>query len=76
MTQELFNALEALCMMWDQYCDGEWGHMCMTAGENAEEVLDSYGLLIHTGGYAAHVDEAKLDFYRKSVIPHENSTPL
>jgi hypothetical protein len=47
----------------------------MSAGETAEEVLDRYQLLIHTGGYAAHVDEDKLAFYRKSIIPHENITP-
>jgi len=67
MNKELFDALEALCMMWTQYCDTEWGHECMSAGEHAEEVLDRYGLLIHVGGYEAHVDDDKLEELRKSI---------
>jgi hypothetical protein len=75
MTQELYDALEALCMMWDQYCDTEWGHMCMSAGEAAEGVLDRYQLLIHKDGYEAVVDAAKLEEYRKSITHDTSRTP-
>lgn len=39
---ELYGALE---MMWDQYCPEPDTHMCMSAGENAEEVLAKYSYL-------------------------------
>lgn len=65
MTKELFEALEALCMMWEQYC-GEWeySHMCMSAGENCEEVLDKYNLLIPTKGYGNKVNYEVLEELR------------
>lgn len=53
MSQEVYDLLSAFCSMWSQYCDGEWGHMCMSAGEETEEVLDRYKLLIPTKGYGA-----------------------
>jgi hypothetical protein len=70
MTQELFDALEALCSMWEQYCGGgEWGHCCMSAGENCEEVLDRYKLLIPTKGYGNDVNYERLEELRKSIEP-------
>ncbi len=33
MNKQLFDSLEALCMMWEQYCDGENGHFWST-GKN------------------------------------------
>ena len=67
MNIKLIEALEALCMMWEQYCDGEWGHMCMSAGETCEMVLDEYGLLIPTGGYGNKVDWEKLNELKKNI---------
>lgn len=61
ITIELYEALEALCGMWGQYCSGPWGHSCMSAGEDCEDVLDKYGLLIHKGGYEAEVDYNRLE---------------
>ena len=49
--KRLFAALTALAGMWNQYCPpitGAFpcpGHMFMSAGEEAEEVLNSWGLL-------------------------------
>mgnify|MGYP003441409317 FL=1 len=65
MNKELFEVLEALCDMWSQYCSGSHSHMFMTAGENAEEVLDKYQLLYPTGnGIECKVDYGKLEEYR------------
>ena len=65
--KELFEALEALCGMWEQYCDGEWGHMFMSAGEQAADVLDKYQLLKDDNGTGGKVDEDRLEELRKSV---------
>ena len=67
MTREVYDLLSALCSMWSQYCDGDWGHMCMSAGEETEEVLDRYNLLIHKKGYEADVDWNKLSEFEKSI---------
>lgn len=67
MTKELLEVLEALCGMWEQYCGGEWGHEFMSAGEEAEEVLEKYDLLIHVKGVQQKVDEEKLKYYRNLV---------
>ena len=67
MNKDLFQALEALCMMWEQYCGGKWGHECMSAGEEAEEVLDKWGLLIWVQGYESKINEEKLEYYRKLI---------
>ena len=50
MNEKLYDALEALCMMWEQYCGDECGHYCMSAGERTDEVLDRYNLLINRKG--------------------------
>jgi hypothetical protein len=42
--------------MWDQYCSDEYGHRCMSAGQNTEIILDRYGLLIHKDRYEAEVN--------------------
>lgn len=69
MNQELFEALEALCDMWSQYCGDEWGHSFMTAGENTQDVLDKYGLLTPSGnGIQCYINYEKLEEYRKSII--------
>ena len=70
MDKELYYALEALCGMWEQYCKGEWGHMCMSAGEHTEEVLDKYNLLINRKGYAADIDHIQLEKY--FIESHQN----
>jgi hypothetical protein len=69
MRKDLFDALEALCMMWQQYCDDDWGHMCMIAGEYTEEVLLQYELIIPRKGtsYAYDVNWDKLETYRKQA---------
>jgi len=67
MEKELFEVLESLCDMWDQYCPQPYGHMCMSAGEGAEEVLFKYGLLKNDTGYGGEVDWDKLEEYRKQV---------
>lgn len=67
MTKELLEVLEALCGMWEQYCGDEWGHSCMSAGEECEEVLDKYGLLIPIQGYENKVNYEKLEYYRNLV---------
>lgn len=49
--RELLAALSALARMWNQYCPPPTekcpypGHMFMSAGEDAEEVLGHWGLL-------------------------------
>jgi hypothetical protein len=60
MTKELYAALEALCDMWNQYCGAEVGHMFMSAGENAADVLDQYSLLKNDNGTGGEVDWDKL----------------
>ena len=42
--KELYEALE---MMYEQYCPEPYGHMFMTAGKNADEMLDKYSDLIN-----------------------------
>ena len=67
MNKQLFNSLEALCLIWDQYCDGENGHYHMSAGENAMKVLNFHRLLKNVEGPKAEVDWDKLEVYRKWV---------
>jgi len=43
-SEELRKTIEALCMMYEQYCSGKFGHDFMGAGEAAIEILDKYGL--------------------------------
>jgi hypothetical protein len=45
LENRLKEALDALMSMWNQYCPPPMGHACMSAGEDAEEVLEKYGLL-------------------------------
>ena len=43
--KDLFEALSALSSMWNQYCPLPWTHMFMSAGEEAEEVLQKWQLM-------------------------------
>jgi hypothetical protein len=61
MTPELFEALEALCDMWNQYCGSKWGHEFMSAGENCADVLDKYKLLKYDKGTGGEVDWDRLN---------------
>lgn len=67
MSKYLFEALEALCGMWNQYCGSEWGHEFMSAGENASDVLDKYHLLKNDTGTGGEIDWDKLEEYRKQI---------
>lgn len=67
MTQELFESLEALCKMWNQYCPLPNGHVFMSAGENAEDVLCKYRLLKNDNGMGGEVDWEQLDKLEKSI---------
>jgi uncharacterized Zn finger protein (UPF0148 family) len=40
-----YQIIEALCWMWEQYCPPPDTHMCMSAGEQTEDVLAALGLL-------------------------------
>lgn len=50
-SRQLFEALKALAGMYNQYCPPPTakcpypGHMFMSAGEDAEDVLDAWGLI-------------------------------
>ena len=70
MNKELYEALQSLCGMWEQYCGGEWGHECMRAGEQAKKVLDNYHLLINEKGWAADIDHIQLEKY--FIESHQN----
>jgi hypothetical protein len=67
MTKELFEALSALCGMWDQYCGSEWGHECMSAGEATQDVLDKYQLLKTDTGFGGKVDWERLSELEKEI---------
>ena len=67
MNRQLFNTLEALCMMWDQYCDGENGHYHMAAGERTMKVLQFHRLLKDIDEPKAEIDWERLEVYRKLV---------
>jgi hypothetical protein len=67
ITQELLEALEALCGMWNQYCSGAWGHEFMSAGENCADVLDKYQLLKNDKGTGGEVDWDKLELLKQSI---------
>jgi hypothetical protein len=67
MNRQLFNTLEALCMMWEQYCDGQFGHECMSAGESTMKVLKYHRLLKNVDGPKSEIDWDRLELYRKWV---------
>lgn len=64
MKQELYSALHALCSMFSQYCGGEWGHMFMSAGERATEVLEEYELIKNPSAVGGEIDWERLEKYR------------
>lgn len=68
MTKELYEALESLCWMWEQYCSGDWGHMHMSAGEGAMDVLEKYGLFESTNGVSGEINWKVLDGYRNILL--------
>lgn len=68
MNKELFEVLESLCYMWNQYCDGQYGHMFMSAGESCMDVLEKYQLLKNATICSGEVDFEKLEEYRKLII--------
>jgi hypothetical protein len=70
MSKDLYEALEALCDMWNQYCGAEYGHMFMSAGENCADVLDKYNLLKNDNGYGGEVDYEKLNELAKTITAH------
>ena len=43
--QDLFESLSALSSMWNQYCPLPRTHLNMSAGEEAEEVLQKWQLM-------------------------------
>jgi len=67
MNKQLFDSLEALCMMWDQYCDGDSGHYHMSAGEATMKLLKWHRLLKNIEGPKAEIDWERLEVYRKWV---------
>jgi len=67
MNEDLFEALEALCDMWNQYCGGEWGHDFMSAGEGCADVLNKYKLLKNDKGTGGEVDYERLEELRKTT---------
>jgi len=67
MTKELFEALDALCSMWSQYCPQPYGHSCMSAGENALDVLSGHGLIKNEHGWGGEVDYDKLEELKKQI---------
>lgn len=67
MNKELFEVLEALCGMWNQYCGGKWGHEFMSAGEDTADVLDKYKLLKNDTGTGGEIDWDILEEYRKKI---------
>lgn len=52
--EELYHALGVIAGMWNQYCPPPWTHLNMNAGEDAEEVLKEWELLLP--------DETAIDF--------------
>ena len=43
--KDLFDVLSALSSIWNQYCPLPWTHQFMSAGEEAEEVLQKWQLM-------------------------------
>jgi hypothetical protein len=72
MTKELYDSLQALCYMWDQYCSGPSSHMFMSAGEHTEEVLDYWELLEHKDGIESAVKWDRLEILRLAIKEKDN----
>ncbi|MFD2721004.1 hypothetical protein ACFST9_19955 [Hymenobacter monticola] len=53
--KQLYHALGVVVGMWNQYCPPPRTHMCMNAGEDAEELLKEWELLLP--------DETAIDFW-------------
>jgi hypothetical protein len=52
---QLYQTLGVLAGMWNQYCPSPWTHEFMNAGEDAEEVLQAWDLLLP--------DETAIEFW-------------
>lgn len=52
---QLYHALGVVVGMWNQYCPPPRTHMCMNAGEDAEELLKEWDLLLP--------DETAIEFW-------------
>jgi hypothetical protein len=52
---QLYQTLGVLAGMWNQYCPPPWTHEFMNAGEDAEEVLQAWDLLLP--------DETAIEFW-------------
>jgi hypothetical protein len=52
---QLYQVLGVLAGMWNQYCPPPWTHEFMNAGEDAEEVLQAWELLLP--------DETAIEFW-------------
>lgn len=63
-SEDLNHALYALGLMWNQYC-GEKGHLFMSAGEHASDVLEHHGLL---RGDDEEADWDKLDALLEAAL--------
>jgi hypothetical protein len=53
--EQLYHALGVIAGMWNQYCPPPWTHKFMNAGEDAEEILTEWELLLP--------DETTIDFW-------------
>lgn len=56
MKKEVKDLVEALVLMYEQYC-ADTGHKFMTAGEQAEIVLQRYGYGFDEAGRLIHYPE-------------------
>lgn len=73
MSKDLFDVLDALCGMWNQYCGDKWGHAFMSAGENALEVLDKHKLIKNETGCGGEIDWDRLEEYRQMLNRPQNA---
>ncbi|TDN38081.1 hypothetical protein E4631_25015 [Hymenobacter sp. UV11] len=64
---QLYHALGVLVGMWNQYCPPPRTHMCMNAGEDAEEILKKWDLLLP--------DETGIDFWGLWSRPEDVEIP-
>ncbi|MBH8559724.1 hypothetical protein [Hymenobacter negativus] len=77
--KDLYEALSALSSMWNQYCPPPWTHMFMSAGEEAEEVLQKWQLMradetsIYIDGMVIDDDIPEIVL---SLLPGRNSADI
>lgn len=61
--------LVSLAWMYEQYCGDNYGHNFMGAGEDAIEILESYGL----GNEVDGINDKKLDKLEKQLYKLESN---